>query len=96
LEWGNVKLFEFGKTLALYPQQMAKMFKIFCQNEDNKNALEIVLGTGKVGVRFLDKMPTGDDRYWAVEDGILWMNCSVDLWGTFIPYYDEKRLEKKL
>jgi len=88
-------LWKIGDQIALYPQQLAKVFATFCTDADNKEALEEVLTSGKAGVRFQD--PTkSNDEYWCIEDGTIWMETKEHWWGFYLDSYDADKIEKKL
>jgi len=78
--------------LKLYPKQLATAFDEFCKDPDNKEALQEVLTTGKVGLRFGET----SDTYWVIEDGTLWMETQPNYFGSYLSYYDKDRLERKL
>jgi len=87
-------LWKLGEPLILYPKQLVKTFTVFCKDPDNKEALEEVLTSGKVGVRIVSSDKS--DVYWSIEDGTLWMDAKEGWFGNYIEYYDSDRLEKKL
>jgi len=87
-------LWKFGDVLVVYPTQLAKAFAIFCKDADNKEALEEVITTGKVGVRIVDSSKS--DVYWAIEEGVLWMETKEGWFGSYMDYYNAESLEKKL
>jgi len=87
-------LWKFGDVLVVYPTQLAKAFAIFCKDADNKEALEEVITTGKVGVRIVDSSKS--DVYWAIEEGVLWMETKEGWFSSYIDNYNSERLEKKL
>jgi len=85
-------LFNFGDDLSEYARQCVTCFTQFCKDKDNVEALEEVLTSGKIGVRF-----GGDDEYWVIDDGVLWMTATNNRFGTsYLSYYNSDRLEKKL
>jgi len=87
-------LWKLGEPLLNYPSQLAKAFSQFCKDADNKEALEEVLTTGKVGVRIVDN--SKQDVYWFIEDGTLWMETKEGWFGSYIDAYNSDALEKKL
>jgi len=89
-------LFGIGDTLFEYVQQFVKAFVEFCANPDNKEQLEAELITAKFGIRF-DSRPTDDEttnaqRYWVLEDGVLWMETEPNYFGSYLSYFDTTRL----
>jgi len=83
---------DLGTTIKAYPAQLVTTFEEFCKDADNKEALQEVLTTGKVGVRFAEQA----DTYWVIEDGTLWMETQPSYFGSYLSYYDKDRLERKL
>jgi len=91
---GDDYLWKLGEPLEKYAEQLAKAFANFCKDADNKEALEEVITSGKVGVRLVDA--SKQDEYWGIEDGTLWMESKEGWFGSYLDYYDSERLEKKL
>jgi len=90
----NDYLWTMGNVLKQYTAQLLIAFTAFCKDKDNKEALEEVLTAGKVGVRI--PAEGGDDKYWVIEDGTLWMESKIGYFGSWLSYFDADRLEKKL
>jgi len=91
---GDDWLWKLGEYVAVYPAQLAKAFAVFCKDADNKEALEEVITTGKVGVRIVDSSKS--DVYWEIEEGVLWMETKEGWFSSYIDNYNSERLEKKL
>jgi len=87
-------LYTFGNPLAEYSKQLVTALTAFCKDPDNKEALEEVLTSGKVGVRICDN--SKNDEYWVIEDGTLWMETKAGYFGSYLNYFDKDRLERKL
>jgi len=87
-------LWKLGEPLTGYPTQLVKAFAEFCKDADNKEALEEVLTTGKVGVRIVEN--SKNDDYWCIADGTLWMETKENWFGGYMDYYNSGLLEKKL
>jgi len=87
-------LWKLGEPLLNYPTQLAKAMAQFCKDADNKEALEEVLTTGKIGVRIVDN--SKNDAYWFIEEGTLWMETKEGWFGGYIDSYSPDLLEKKL
>jgi len=87
-------LYTFGNSLVEYSKQLATTFTSFCKDPDNKEALEEVLTAGKVGVKICDN--NKNEEYWVIEDGILWMETKPGYFGSYLNYFDQERLERKL
>jgi len=87
-------LWTFGDQLSEYAQQVVTAFTVFCKDSDNKEALEEVLTSGKIGVRICDD--SANEEYWVIEDGTLWMETKASYYGSYLNYFDSERLEKKL
>jgi len=88
-------LWTFGNGVVDYSKQLVTAFTAFCKDQDNKEALEEVLTSGKVGVKICDANKSTDD-YWVIEDGTLWMETKPGYFGSYISYFDSERLERKL
>lgn len=84
-------LWTMGDPIKEYASQMAKIFVEFNKNSDNKEQLEAELLTGKVGLRLAT-----EDKYWVIEDGILWMETQPNYFGSYLSYFDIDRLCKIL
>jgi len=87
-------LHHLGERILSYPNQLSKAFADFCKDTDNKEALEEVLTTGKVGVRIVDN--SAHDKYWAIEDGVLWMETKEGWFSSYMDNYNADSLERKL
>jgi len=83
-----------GEPLLNYPTQLSKAMAQFCKDADNKEALEEVLTTGKIGVRIVDN--SKNDVYWFIEEGTLWMETKEGWFGGYMDSYSSDLLEKKL
>jgi len=92
--WNETTLFELGNYLAYYPEQVQKTFEKFCKDTDNREALEEVLTSGKVGVRLVEG---SNDKWWTIVDGCLWMDALPYQFGSsYINNYDTDKLERIL
>jgi len=87
-------LWKMGEPLLNYPTQLSKAMAQFCKDADNKEALEEVLTTGKIGVRIVDH--SKNDLYWCIEEGTLWMETKEGWFGGYMDSYSSDLLEKKL
>jgi len=91
--WTDSNLFELGNYIVYYPEQLAKTFEKFCKDNDNREALEEVLTSGKVGVRLVE----ANEKWWNIQDGCLWMESTIYQFGSsYIGTYDTDRLERIL
>jgi len=88
-------LWTLGDYFQQYTKQVVEMFTNFCKDNDNKEALEEVLTSGKVGIKIAPDDKDADD-YWVIEDGTLWMETKINYFGSYIYNFDSERLEKKL
>jgi len=91
---GDDWLWKLGDQIAPYTLQLSKVFSTFCKDTDNKEALEEVLTTGKIGVRIIDDK--AQDQYWCIADGILWMETKAGWFGSWLDNFSSDKLEKKL
>jgi len=87
-------LWKLGEPVLNYPTQLSKALSQFCKDADNREALEEVLTTGKVGVRIVDS--SKQDVYWFIEEGTLWMETKESWFGSYLDAYNSDLLEKKL
>jgi len=83
---------DIGAKALEYANQAATTLGAFVKNEDNKEALEELWSTGKIGIQILDA--NGSDKYWEIKDGILWMGTKPGYWGSYLSYFNEEYLEK--
>jgi len=91
--WQDSNLFELGNYVVYYPEQLAKTFEKFCKDTDNREALEEVLTSGKVGVRLVET----NEKWWSLVDGCLWMDAVAYQFGSsYISNYDAEKLERIL
>jgi len=88
-------LFTIGDTISEYAKALSLAFTKFCKDNDNKEALQEVLTSGKIGLRFADPAKTADE-FWVLADGVLWMEAKPNYFGSYMSYYDSDRLEKML
>jgi len=87
-------LFSLGDEIAAYADRVAVVFKDFCKDQDNKEALEEVLTSGKIGIKFVEENP---EKWWQIDDGVLWLATSKSYFGTsYLSYYSCDRLERIL
>jgi len=85
---------KIGNGLVGYAEQLKTIITKFCENADNKEALNDEFSGSEFvcGVRIVDSGK--ESVYFAKEDGTLWMNASSSYFGSWISSYTGAELEK--
>jgi len=94
LEKNKVDTKNFGDIVEKYSEQFANTFSKFVENSDNKEAIQEVFTTNKVGIHMAGS--SDGDLYFLWKDGVLLLQVKSGYWGSWLSYYNEQYLEKTL
>jgi len=81
---------DFGDQLQKYPATLAEVLTEFCKDADNLEALQEALSANTVTLRLTE------DKYFSIENGVLYMDISPSYWGSYLNYFNAASLEKLL
>jgi len=87
----GTKLEDVGDKLKEYPKRLAEVFAEFCKDADNLEALQEAMSKDTVTIRFIDA-----DTYWAMADGVLFIDVNIAYFGSYLSYFNAAGIEKLL
>jgi len=91
LKTKGTRIDNFGDQLVLYPKRLAEVFAEFCKDADNLEALQEAMSKDTVTIRFIDA-----DTYWALTDGVLFIDINIQYFGSYLSYFNAAGIEKLL